>query len=146
MVAGAFLIVAGVVLIAWQILIQSGEMPVDFGSRSINVEGFGAKGSLTTTYVGLIVIAIGALLETVGFLAFKPWQTGSSSAADMTADTDVHHAAWLMIRRYPNATNAEALPALVWPRPSVTGPRWKSRGVLVFDIKHAAAFRVKGCH
>jgi uncharacterized membrane protein len=73
MLSGAVLIVAGLALIAVQFnqeVLISGSRPA---SRTIETDPSGGL-KLTTTYVGLVVVAIGALLETVGYLAGLPWR------------------------------------------------------------------------
>lgn len=77
MVSGAALIVTGLVLITvqfYQEVLVLGSRPA---SRSIETDPSGGL-KLTTTYVGLVVVAIGALLETVGYLAALPWRRSGS--------------------------------------------------------------------
>lgn len=75
MLTGAFLIIVGVGLIVFQMWVETTSPGIQFNPRSLNIEGVGAKASITTTYVGLIIAAIGSVLEIVGYLASKPWGT-----------------------------------------------------------------------
>ena len=74
MLTGAFLIFVGVGFIAAQIWLQVISPETTFPSRGLDVEGAGAKASLKTTYVGLVLVMVGAILEVIGFLADKPWK------------------------------------------------------------------------
>ena len=73
MATGVALVAVGVVLIVAQIWLQITLPEVQFPSRSANLEGVGAKASVTTTYVGLVLVVIGAFLEVIGFIGSKPW-------------------------------------------------------------------------
>lgn len=74
MVTGAFLILVGVGLIVAQIWLLTTSPEIQFPTRGLDVEGLGAKASVKTTYVGLVLVVVGAILETIGFLAVKPWK------------------------------------------------------------------------
>lgn len=74
MISGALLIVVGIVLVA----IQMGDMTLaDAPRRTRSIETTPSGGiKLTTTYVGLVVMVIGAALEIVGYLGATPWRRG----------------------------------------------------------------------
>jgi hypothetical protein len=74
MLTGTFLILVGVGLIVAQIWLQVTSPETAFPVRSLEIEGAGAKASLKTTYVGLVLVVVGAVLEAIGFLASKPWK------------------------------------------------------------------------
>jgi hypothetical protein len=64
--SGSYLIYAGIVMLAWELLIER------FGfARTIRSELSGWKAKIRTVYAGLIVIAIGAALEVIAALAVK---------------------------------------------------------------------------
>jgi hypothetical protein len=63
MVSGATLLVCGIGLIMYQLVMQLG-MPANPRKLELNSQGL----SLVTNYVGLVVVAIGALLEVCGFV------------------------------------------------------------------------------
>lgn len=79
MLSGAALIIAGLVLIAVQFYqeVLAVEPRTQLPTRTIETDPSGGL-KLTTTYVGLVVVAIGALLETVGYLAALPWRRPGS--------------------------------------------------------------------
>jgi len=43
----------------------------------------GAEASVSTTYVGLVMIVAGAFLEAVGFLGAGPWRNRSKSDEEL---------------------------------------------------------------
>jgi uncharacterized membrane protein len=74
--SGAFLILVGVALVIAQMFIQVNkpETHSEFASRSLNLQAPGAKAAVQTTYVGLVMIVVGAGLEVVGFVSARPWR------------------------------------------------------------------------
>jgi uncharacterized membrane protein len=79
--SGALLIVGGLSLIIAQFWLEA-SLAADgpqFPSRSANVEAGGIAASVQTTYVGLVVLVVGAVLEVVGFLATRPWRPAEPS-------------------------------------------------------------------
>jgi len=81
MLTGAVLIAVGLVFIWNQFALEAhaarlASTPVDPQSQHIMVDP--AKGvDLSTRFVGLEIVVVGAVLEIVGFLGLKPW-TGKS--------------------------------------------------------------------
>ena len=76
MLSGAILIVVGLVLVALQFQHDT-NMPAHApDTRVLETTPTGGL-KLTTTYVGLIVLGIGAALEIVGYVAALPWRNGS---------------------------------------------------------------------
>ena len=74
--SGALLIVGGLSLIIAQFWLEA-SLAADgppIPSRSANIDAGGIAASLQTTYVGLVVLVVGAVLEIVGFLATSPWR------------------------------------------------------------------------
>lgn len=72
MLSGAVLLMVGVVLVS----IQFGhEMMAGIPASPRALKGGKEGAELTTTYIGLMVTAIGAFLETVGYLATLPWRS-----------------------------------------------------------------------
>lgn len=73
MLSGAALIVVGVVLVVLQFQHQL-SMP-DFvpRTRSVRVQPTGAF-DIKATHAGLVLVAIGAFLEAVGYMATVPWR------------------------------------------------------------------------
>lgn len=78
MLSGAALMIVGVVLVAYQVLderhaARMASMPVDPNSQHMLVDP--SKGvDLSTRFVGLEIIVIGAVLEIAGFLGLRPWK------------------------------------------------------------------------
>jgi hypothetical protein len=77
MVCSAILIIFGLGLIAVQMWVQVTAPDIEFRPRGIGLETMGTKASVNTTYVGLIIVVVGAFLEIVGYLASKPWKSSS---------------------------------------------------------------------
>ena len=75
MLSGALLIVVGIGLIIVQMWIEVTMPAHDFAQRGAMLEGAGTKASVQTTYVGVIVLFLGAFLEIIGYVAGKPWNT-----------------------------------------------------------------------
>lgn len=75
MLSGAILIVVGVVLIVVQFQHELAAPTISAFPRSLETSPSGGI-KLVTTYVGLIVVGIGAALETVGYVATTPWRAG----------------------------------------------------------------------
>jgi uncharacterized membrane protein len=74
MLSGAVLMVVGVVLVVVQ-LAHELSLPTFSGGATRSVETSPTGGiKLSTTYVGLVVLAIGAALEIVGYVAATPWR------------------------------------------------------------------------
>ena len=74
MLSGAFLIVVGIGLIIAQMSIEVFIPTQEFAQRGATLEGAGTKASIQTTYVGLIVLFVGAFLEIIGYVAGRPWK------------------------------------------------------------------------
>lgn len=74
MLSGALLIVVGIGLIVAQMWIEVTIPTQEFARRGASLEGAGTKASVQTTYVGLIVLFVGAFLEIVGYVAGRPWK------------------------------------------------------------------------
>jgi hypothetical protein len=86
MLSGAILIVGGLILIGAQFWIEvslSADAP-NFAKRGANLEAAGVTASVQTTYVGLVVLIVGAFLEVVGFIAARPWR-GEAAPTDPAA-------------------------------------------------------------
>lgn len=71
---GAALILTGLALVVAQFWVQMGAPETNFPTRSLTIEGAGAKAGVNTTYVGLALVVVGAFLESLAFVATKPWQ------------------------------------------------------------------------
>lgn len=75
MISGAGLIIVGTILVVFQMILQVKFPEVRFPPREINVSGpFKTKAGLRTTYSGLVMIVVGALMEIIGYLATTPWK------------------------------------------------------------------------
>jgi Flp pilus assembly protein TadB len=83
MLSGATLIVIGVVLLVLQLSTELNQPAFIPETRSLETTPTGGF-KLTTTYVGLVVLVIGATLEIVGYVASTPWRVPRSdqSASD----------------------------------------------------------------
>jgi hypothetical protein len=46
-----------------------------FSQRGASLEGASTKAAVQTTYVGLIIVFVGAFLEIVGYVASRPWKS-----------------------------------------------------------------------
>ena len=75
MLSGALLVVVGIGLIIAQMWIEVTIPAHDFAKRGATFTGAGTQASVETTYVGLIVLYVGAFLEIIGYVAGKPWKT-----------------------------------------------------------------------
>jgi uncharacterized membrane protein len=83
MLSGAALIVVGVVLVALQLhneaqAVHMASQPFDPREQRILVDP-GKGVDLTTRFVGLEIIIVGAALEIAGFLGLKPWRAKPDS-------------------------------------------------------------------
>ena len=78
MFSGVFLIVVGVALVVVQMWLEVTAPEIKFAPRGLAMEGAGAKASVNTTYVGLVLAVLGAFLEMVGYLAARPWKKEGS--------------------------------------------------------------------
>jgi energy-converting hydrogenase Eha subunit E len=78
MLSGAALIVVGVILVILQLNHELALSSFNPSSRALQTSPTGGL-QLATTYVGLIVLAIGATLEIVGFVAASPWRSSRSA-------------------------------------------------------------------
>jgi uncharacterized membrane protein len=81
MISGAVLIAAGLFFVALQFQNETRaarilSQPVDPMSQHMAVDP-GKGVDLSTRFVGLEIVVVGAVLEIVGFLGLKPW-TGKS--------------------------------------------------------------------
>jgi hypothetical protein len=74
MLSGALLVVVGIGLIIAQMWIEVTIPAQEFAKRSAAFKGAGTEASVQTTYVGLIVLYVGAFLEIIGYVAGKPWK------------------------------------------------------------------------
>ena len=74
MLSGAALLVAGLVLVVVQLAVEMNAPTFVPSTRSIETSATGGI-KLRTTYVGLVVMAIGAALEIVGYVATVPWRS-----------------------------------------------------------------------
>jgi hypothetical protein len=74
MSSGAILLLSGIALIVFQMLTQP-TLPVD--SKAINISP--AHLGLETHYVGLVLVAVGAVLEVVGYFGARSWHTNPPS-------------------------------------------------------------------
>lgn len=72
MLSGAALMVVGVVLVIVQLTHELNTPGFAGSSRSLETTPTGGI-KLSTTYVGLVILAIGAALEIVGYVASRPW-------------------------------------------------------------------------
>lgn len=70
--SGVVLIALGVILISVQMVLQIAVPAFEAPSRSLGLEGLGAKASVQTTYVGLVLVVVGAFLEIVGYVGARP--------------------------------------------------------------------------
>lgn len=69
---GAAIAIAGIALIAVQ-MYGANETQM----RTLQWRGpWSTEASLTTSYIGAILVLIGAFLLTVGYLGSRPWSTG----------------------------------------------------------------------
>jgi hypothetical protein len=73
MSAGLFVILVGVILICWQFYIEAQLVSFIPQQRSMQLDPTGGF-KVQTTYVGLVVLAIGAALEIIGYTAASPWR------------------------------------------------------------------------
>lgn len=83
MLSGAALIVAGLVFVGLQFFNEAhaaavASRPVDPMSQHVAIEP-GKGVDLTTRFVGLEIIVVGAVLEIAGFLGLKPWSAKPDS-------------------------------------------------------------------
>jgi uncharacterized membrane protein len=72
LLSGALLIVVGLVLVCWQFYILASMPKPNFPDRELQVTQQAIH--LRTTYVGLMVLVTGAVLEAVGYLSAFPWR------------------------------------------------------------------------
>jgi hypothetical protein len=75
MLSGVLCILVGLGLVVAQMWIEVTNPAHTFAQRGATMEGAGIKTSVQTTYVGLIVLLIGAFLETVSYVASRPWKS-----------------------------------------------------------------------
>jgi uncharacterized membrane protein len=74
-VSGAVLMLTGIVLVVIEMRIQMNSPGTKRITRSFNVSGpFKTKATLKTTYAGLVMILLGAVMEVVAYLATAPWK------------------------------------------------------------------------
>jgi uncharacterized membrane protein len=78
MTSGAVLIVVGIGLIIPQFYI---EMSIYAQIKSIGPSGFDASRGLhiSTSYVGVMVLGLGAVLEIIGYISVVPWKENKNS-------------------------------------------------------------------
>lgn len=79
LITGTTLIIVGIGLVIAQMFIQVDAPDVPFPTRSLNIDAPGASASVQTTYVGLVMIVIGAVLEIVAYVGGRPWKLSSKS-------------------------------------------------------------------
>lgn len=80
--SGAVVIAGGLSLIIAQFWVEVSVISDGsrFGSRSASVDAAGVSASVETTYVGLVVLVVGAVLEIVGLIATRPWRPAHQPA------------------------------------------------------------------
>jgi uncharacterized membrane protein len=69
--SGLFLMIVGVGLILVQFYFQISAPEIIFPQRGANLEAVGVKAGVATTYVGLVLVVVGAFLEIVGYIFGK---------------------------------------------------------------------------
>jgi uncharacterized membrane protein len=74
MISGAVLMLVSIILIAVQFSHELTQPEFAPRTRSLEAAPYEGALKLTTNYVGLVVIALGALLEIVGYVATLPWR------------------------------------------------------------------------
>jgi hypothetical protein len=74
MLSGALLIFVGIGLVIAQMWIEVTVPAHEFAKRGASFEGAGTKTEVHTTYVGLIVLYLGAFLEIIGYVTGRPWK------------------------------------------------------------------------
>ena len=79
------LIVVGVVLIAVQLAYELSAPDFTPNIRQLEVER-GGRLKLGTSYIGLVVLDIGAVLETVGYVASTPWKRSMRGGSTNNSD------------------------------------------------------------
>lgn len=79
LISGTTLIVVGIGLVIAQVFIQVDAPEVTFPTRSLGIDAPSASATVETTYVGLVIIVIGAVLEIVAYVGGRPWKLGSKS-------------------------------------------------------------------
>jgi uncharacterized membrane protein YecN with MAPEG domain len=77
LISGAVLIGVGIVAICLQMLTQF--MHGDFGSGLSSLKAFPAQFEVSTSYVGIELVIIGAVLEMVGYMGTGPWKRPPNS-------------------------------------------------------------------
>jgi hypothetical protein len=73
MVSGAVLIAVGIAFVAIQMYLAVYHPEIPFPERGASLANSALTATVKTTYVGLIMIVVGAFLETVGYLGERPW-------------------------------------------------------------------------
>ena len=78
MISGVALLVVGIGLIIPQFIV---EMLIYRQSKIIDLSTINASRGITlgTHYVGVMVVAIGATLEIIGYISTLPWKNGKNS-------------------------------------------------------------------
>jgi uncharacterized membrane protein len=74
MISGAVLMLVSIILIAVQFSHELAQPEFAPRTRSLEAASYEGALKLTTNYIGLVVIAPGALLEIVGYVATLPWR------------------------------------------------------------------------
>jgi uncharacterized membrane protein len=75
-ISGAVLIVMGMVAIGVQLFNQF--MHNDFGGGFSRMDIVPPRAGLVTSYVGMELVVIGAVLEMVGYIGTAPWRKNSN--------------------------------------------------------------------
>jgi hypothetical protein len=78
---GSSLVAVGLILTIIQFIVQvitvtqqaNSEVGESFLSRSLDIGGEGASIGVQTTYVGILIVLLGAILLSVVYLSKKPW-------------------------------------------------------------------------
>lgn len=68
LLSGLLLLIVGLALIVIQFYFQLTAPEITMPSRSLNLEAGGAKANVSTTYIGLALVVVGAFLEAVGLV------------------------------------------------------------------------------
>lgn len=84
MLSGAVLIVIGTVLVFVQLMHEMNQPAFAPPTRALETTPTGGI-QLSTTYVGLVVLAIGAALEIVGYVASTPWRNTGRGISEVAS-------------------------------------------------------------
>jgi uncharacterized membrane protein len=82
--SGLFVIVAGVGLIVVQDGLQYADFAASPSTRTLQVTAPDLSANLSTTYVGLVLVAIGAILELAAMIASREKQRAPAHGTDVS--------------------------------------------------------------